>query len=126
MEAGDYISKHLGRPVGSKTAAALRKHLSPWRSFQAGTPKHVSDGVIYSYHTHIVSQNHWSITWVCFCDHTTHRKHWYTQKLYSVLGRSRITIILRDVIKRLYKMVYDIAPAKLRSFTVSITIFIWV
>ncbi|CAM0151358.1 unnamed protein product [Urochloa decumbens] len=25
MEAGDYISKHLGRPVGSKTAAALRK-----------------------------------------------------------------------------------------------------
>ncbi|KAK8450178.1 hypothetical protein SEVIR_7G324200v4 [Setaria viridis] len=29
MEAGDYISRHLGRPVGSKTAAALRKHLSP-------------------------------------------------------------------------------------------------
>jgi hydroxymethylglutaryl-CoA lyase len=25
MEAGDYISKHLGRPLGSKTAAALRK-----------------------------------------------------------------------------------------------------
>ncbi|CAN6335487.1 unnamed protein product [Urochloa humidicola] len=29
MEAGDYISKHLGRPLGSKTAAALRKHLTP-------------------------------------------------------------------------------------------------
>jgi len=25
MEDGDYISKHLGRPLGSKTAAALRK-----------------------------------------------------------------------------------------------------
>ncbi|AQK57229.1 Hydroxymethylglutaryl-CoA lyase mitochondrial [Zea mays] len=25
MEAGDYISKHLGRPLGSKTATALRK-----------------------------------------------------------------------------------------------------
>ncbi|KAF8707162.1 hypothetical protein HU200_030405 [Digitaria exilis] len=25
MEAGDYISKHLGRPLGSRTAAALRK-----------------------------------------------------------------------------------------------------
>ncbi|KAG2559902.1 hydroxymethylglutaryl-CoA lyase, mitochondrial-like [Panicum virgatum] len=25
MEAGNYISKHLGRPLGSKTAAALRK-----------------------------------------------------------------------------------------------------
>ncbi|RLN28099.1 hydroxymethylglutaryl-CoA lyase, mitochondrial-like [Panicum miliaceum] len=25
MEAGDYISKHLGRPLGSKTAAALHK-----------------------------------------------------------------------------------------------------
>ncbi|KAG2555698.1 hydroxymethylglutaryl-CoA lyase, mitochondrial-like isoform X2 [Panicum virgatum] len=25
MEAGEYISKHLGRPLGSKTAAALRK-----------------------------------------------------------------------------------------------------
>jgi hydroxymethylglutaryl-CoA lyase len=26
MEAGDYISRHLGRPVGSKTVAALCKH----------------------------------------------------------------------------------------------------
>jgi len=25
MEAGDYISKELGRPLGSKTATALRK-----------------------------------------------------------------------------------------------------
>lgn len=46
MEAGDYISRHLGRPVGSKTAAALRKHLSPWRSFQALPKEHVSAGVI--------------------------------------------------------------------------------
>jgi hypothetical protein len=47
MEAGVYISRHLGRLVGSKTDAALRKHPSPWISFQALPKEHVSAGACH-------------------------------------------------------------------------------